>query len=80
MAKSRLKLKKVEKITRPLRYDLIQNPYNYTVKGTNRFQGLYLIDTVPEGLWTEVHNIVHEPISRKRQKGKMVVCGDLTNS
>ena len=26
----------------------------------NRFKGLYLIDRVPEELWTEVHNIVQE--------------------
>ena len=38
MAKFRLKLEKVGKTTRPLRYDLNQNPYNYTVKVTNRFQ------------------------------------------
>ena len=30
IAKFRLKLKKVGKITRPLRYDLNQIPYNYT--------------------------------------------------
>ena len=27
---------------------------------TNRFTGLDLIDRVPEELWTEVHDIVHE--------------------
>ena len=27
---------------------------------TNRFKGLDLIDRVPEELWTEIHNIVHE--------------------
>ena len=26
----------------------------------NRFKGLDLIDRVPEGLWTEVHDIVQE--------------------
>jgi len=31
MAKLRLKLKKVGKATRPLRYDLNQIPYNFTV-------------------------------------------------
>ena len=29
---------------------------------TNRFKGLDLIDTVPEELWTEVHNIVQEAV------------------
>ena len=37
IAKFRLKLKKVGKTTRPLRYDLNQIPYNYTVEVTNRF-------------------------------------------
>ena len=49
LAKFRLKLKKVGKITRPFRYDLNQTPYNYTVEVTNRFKGLDLIDRVPEG-------------------------------
>ena len=35
IAKFRLKLKKVGKTTRPLRYDLNQIPYNYTVELTN---------------------------------------------
>ena len=50
----RLKLKKVRKTTRPLRYDLNQIPYDYTVEVTTRFKGLDLIDKVPEELWTEV--------------------------
>ena len=41
-------------------YDLNQIPYDYTVKMTNRFEGLDLIDKVPEELWMEVHNIVQE--------------------
>ena len=44
IAKFRLKLKKVEKTTRPFRYDLNQIPYNYTVEVTNRFKGLDLIE------------------------------------
>ena len=31
---------------------------------TNRFQGLFLIDTVPEELWMEVHNIVQEVVTK----------------
>ena len=60
IAKIRLKLKKVEKITRPFRYDLNQIPYDYTVEVRNRFKGLDLIDRVPDELWTEVHDIVQE--------------------
>ena len=47
-AKSRLKLKKVGKTTRPFRYDLNQIPYDYTVEVMNRFKGLDLVDRVPE--------------------------------
>ena len=43
-------MKKVRKTTRPLRYDLNQMPYNYTVEVTNRLKGLDLIDRVPEEL------------------------------
>ena len=43
-AKFRLKLKKVGKTTRPLRCDLNQIPYDYTVEVTNRFKGLDLIE------------------------------------
>ena len=48
IAKFRLKLKKVGKSTKPVRYDLNQIPYDYTVEVTNRFKELYLIDRVPE--------------------------------
>ena len=44
IAKIRLKLKKVGKTTRPLRYDVNQIPYDYTVEVTNRFKGLDLIE------------------------------------
>ena len=60
IAKFRLKWKKVGKTTRPLRYDLNQIPYDYTVEVRNRFKGLDLIDRVPEELWTKVHDIVQE--------------------
>ena len=53
-------MKKVRKTTRPLRYDLNQISYDYTVEVRNRFKGLDLIDRVPDELWNEVHNIVQE--------------------
>ena len=56
IAKFRLKLKNVGKITRPFRYDLNQIPYDYTVEMTNRFKGLDLIDRVPEELCVEVRD------------------------
>ena len=40
IAKFRLKLKKVEKTTRPFRYDLNQIPYDCTMEVRNRFEGL----------------------------------------
>ena len=55
---SDLNWRKLGKTTRPLRYDLNQIPYDYTVKVRNRFKGLDLIDRVPEELWTEVCDIV----------------------
>ena len=60
IAKFRLKLNKVEKNTRPFRYDLNQIHYDYTVEVRNRFKGLDLIDRVPDELWMEVHDIVQE--------------------
>ena len=53
-------MKKVEKTTRPFRYDLNQLPYDYIVEVTNRFKGLYLIDRMPDELWMEVRDIVQE--------------------
>ena len=52
--KSRLKLNKVGKITRPFKYDINQIPYDYTVEVTNRFKELDLVDRVPKELWMEV--------------------------
>ena len=69
-------MKKVGKTTRPLRYDLNQIPYNYTVEVTNRFKGLDLIDKVSEELWTEIHDTLQEavikiiPKKKKCQKAK----------
>ena len=66
-------MKKVEKITRPFRYDINQIPYDYTVEMTDRFKGRDLVDRVPEELWMEVHNIVQEAVTKtipKKNKGK----------
>ena len=83
IAKFKLKLKKAGKATRPFRYDLNQNPYDYTVEMTNRLKGLNLVDRVPEELWAEVRNIVLEAGIKtipKKKKGKKIVWGGLTNS
>ena len=70
VAKFRLKSKKVGKTTRPFRYGLNQIPYDNAVEVTNRFQGLDLIDRVPEELWTEVCDIVQEEVIKTIPKKK----------
>ena len=57
-------MKKVGKTTRPLRYDLNQIPYDYTVEVRSRFKGLDLIDRVPDELWTEDHDTVQDTGAR----------------
>ena len=55
------------------RYDLNQILYEFTVEVTNRFKGLDLVNSVPEELWTEVHNIVWEVVNKtttKKNKSK----------
>ena len=77
IAKFRLKLKKVEKTTRPFRYDLNQIPYDYTVEVINRFKGLDLIDRVPDELWMEVHDILQEAVIKtipEKKKCKKAKC------
>ena len=69
-------MKKVGKTTKPFKYDLHHIPYDYTVEVKNRFKGLYLIDRVPDELWTEVRDIVQEtgiktiPMEKKCKKAK----------
>ena len=77
IAKFRLKLKKVGKITRPFRYDLNQIPNDYTVQVRNRFKGLDLIDRVPDELWTFVTLYRRQgsrPSTRKRNAKKQNGC------
>ena len=66
----RPKLKKVEKTTRPFRYDLNQTPYDYTVEVTDRFKGLDPIDMMPKKLWMEVCDIVQEVVIKTILKKK----------
>ena len=69
-------MKKVEKTTRPFRYDLNQIPYDYTVEVRNRFKELDMIDRMPDELWTEVCDIIQEtgiktiPKKKKCKKAK----------
>ena len=56
--------KKVGKTTKPFRNELNQIPYDYTVEVTNRSV------RVPEELWTKVHNIVREAVTKIIPKKK----------
>ena len=51
IAKFRIKLKKVEKTTKPFRYDLNEIPYDYTMEVRNRFKGLDLIECLKNYGW-----------------------------
>ena len=78
IAKFRLTLKKVEKTTRPFRYDLNQIPYDYIVEVRNRFKRLDLTDRAPDELWMQVHDTVQEieikTISKKKNAKKQNGC------
>ena len=85
LAKFRRKLKKVEKITRPFRYNLNQIPYDYTVE-VRKSQG---VRSDRQSTWRTIDwNLWHctggsdqdHPQEKEMQKGKVVVWGGLTNS
>ena len=44
-------MKKIGETTRPLRYELNQIPYDYTVEERNRFKGLNLIECLMNYRW-----------------------------
>ena len=69
-AKFGLKLKKVQKATRPFRYDLNHIPYYYTLEVGNRFKGLDLTDRVSDKLWMEVQDLVQEAVIKTIPKKK----------
>ena len=51
IAKCRSKLMITGKTTRPLRYELNQTPYDYTMEVRNRFKGLDLIECLMNYGW-----------------------------
>ena len=78
-------MKKVGKTTRPLRYDLNQILYNYTMEVINRFKGLDLIECLKNYEWrfiTLYRRQCSKPSPRKRnaKKAKWLSEGALTNS
>ena len=70
LAQFRLKVKKTRKTIRPASYDLNQIPYEFAVEIKNRFKGLDLDNSVPEELWTEVHNLVQKAGNKNIPKKK----------
>ena len=74
IAKFRLKLKKVEKTTRPFRYDLNQIPYDYTVGVRNRFKGLGLIECLMNYGWRFVTLYRNEPLTSLFHKIRSLTC------
>ena len=77
-------MKKVEKTTRPFRYDLNHTPYDYTMEVRNRFKGLDLIGCLMKYGWrfmTLYRRQESRPPPRKRNpKSQMAVRGGLTDS
>ena len=76
IAKFRLKLKKVGKITRQFRYNLNQIHYACAVEVTNRFKGLDLIECMQNYGWrfvTWYSRWCPKLFPRKMQEDKVVV-------
>ena len=74
---SRLKLKKVGKTNRPLRYGPNQFPYDYTVEMRNRFAGLDLIECLKNYGWrfmTLYRRQGSRPSPRKRNEKRQNGC------
>ena len=77
IAKFRLKLKKVRRITRPFRYGLNQIPYDYTVEVRNGLKGQDLIECLMNYGWkfvTLYRKQGSRPTSRKRNAIKQNGC------
>ena len=77
IAKFRLTLKKVQKTSRPFRYDLNQIPYDYTVEVTNRFKRLDLIECLKNSGWrfiTLYRRWWPNPFPRKRNGTRQNSC------
>ena len=77
IAKFRLKLRKVGKISKLFWCELNQILYDFTVEVMNRFQGLDLVERVPENYgWRFIHCIrasdQNHPKEKQMQEGKVV--------
>ena len=75
LAKFGVKLKKVGKTTRPLRDDLNQISYDYTVEVRNRFKGLDLIECLKiygRRFVTLYRRLSSRPSPRKRNSERKI--------
>ena len=70
LAKIQIKLKKTGKIIAPSRYVLSNIPHEYTVKVKNRFDGLDLVDRMPEELWTEIKDTIKDEATKSISKSE----------
>ena len=68
-------MKNVGKTTRPLRYDLNQIPYDYTVEVRSRFKGLDPIECLMNYGWRFMtgNREQDHPQEKEMQKSKMAV-------
>ena len=86
IVKFKLKLKKVGKTTRPLRYDLNQISNDYTVEVRNRFMELDVMIECLKNYEQRFMTLYRRqgprpsPQKKEMQKSKMAVWGGLTNS
>ena len=58
----------------PSRYDLNKISFEFAVEVMNRFKWLDLVNSMPEELWIEVHNIVQGTANKsipKKKKSEM---------
>ena len=69
-------MKKMGKTIRSFRYDLNKILYDYTVEMMNGFEGLDMVDRVPEELWMKMHtrgSDQNHPKEKEMQEGEVVV-------
>ena len=77
IVKFRLKLKKLGKTTKSYSYDFNKIPYNYTMRVTNKFKVLDMLERVPEEIWVEAsycneRGDQKHPHEKETQPSKMV--------
>ncbi|CAF4651495.1 unnamed protein product, partial [Rotaria magnacalcarata] len=64
LANFKIKLKRYNKTSKATKPNLQNIPYSYNVEVKNRFAELELVNTEPEELWQEIHQIIYEEAKR----------------